>query len=308
MKNLLVLGNAETTFTIKMHRFPDPGETISEGGGCDASPSGRGAAVAVALSRLGDKSVFCTRLGGDSYGARLEKIFKAEGIVTDFIYKDTTKRSGFRIMLDIEGEEGRSVFYPGVCSDVSIQDADDAFESKPDGLYLSAELPKAAALEAAGLADDAGIPILFDGSTAPASFPFHKLPEIDVFTLGKDDVIKYTGIIPDTLDNCLRAAIKLAEDVKAKYYVMRLNNRGIFVYDGKYCQLIPSPPADMIDERGQDEAVCAALLHEYVGCGDIIEASKFAVSAGACASERKGYFTSMPRIDELNDFILSHAI
>ena len=75
MKKILVFGPARTAETLTV-----PALGASEGTGYETVLGGQGETVAVALARLGARSVFCGRVGDDSGGKRLVRLLDTAGV------------------------------------------------------------------------------------------------------------------------------------------------------------------------------------------------------------------------------------
>ena len=71
-KRILIIGSSNLDFVMNMYKLPEAGETIVDNGGAAYIPGGKGASAAIAFSRLGAESVFCSKLGADIHGIPLE--------------------------------------------------------------------------------------------------------------------------------------------------------------------------------------------------------------------------------------------
>ena len=80
-KRILIIGSSNLDFVMNMYKLPEAGETIIDNGGVAYIPGGRGASAAIAFSRLGAESVFCSKLGADIHGQKLYNYCKEKGVL-----------------------------------------------------------------------------------------------------------------------------------------------------------------------------------------------------------------------------------
>ena len=104
------------------------------------------------------------------------------------------------------------------------------------------------------------------------------------------------------MENCLKAAIRLAGMVETKYVVLKLGGRGSFVYDGKYYHLVPAHKVQAVDTTAAGDVFTAALSYAYLQKGDILEAARFATYAAAVSVTREGAVPSVPTLQQVKDF------
>lgn len=302
-KRVLVVSSANMDFVMNMKSMPLAGQTVIEDGTYSFTPGGKGANSAVAFQRLGADCVFCARLGSDSNGTQLEEIYRSEGICTDYISLDDNNPTGFAaIMVEANGSN-RIVVYPGANLAITHGDIDRAFESNPDALYMQFEICYDSVIYAANKAYEKGIPVFIDAGPAKKDFLFEKLPPLEVFSPNETETLTLTGINPDSKENCLRAAKALSQTVKAKYYVIKLGERGAYVWDGETHFIAPSLKIKAVDSTAAGDAFTAALTLEYLNTIDIKAAAAFANAVGALTVSRAGAYTSIPTRAQVGQFI-----
>ena len=101
---VLIVGSSNTDMVVKTKSLPTPGETVL-GGDFIVAPGGKGANQAVAAARLGAEVTFVAKIGSDVFGDQAIENFRRDGIVTDYVSRDTEKPSGVAlIMVDEDGE------------------------------------------------------------------------------------------------------------------------------------------------------------------------------------------------------------
>lgn len=303
---ILTVGSANMDMVLTMNRMPTAGETVLDPDGALMHiPGGKGANCAIAVARLGGKSLFCTRLGADANGKCLYDTYVENGVNTDYIKVDTTVNTGMAAIMVERSGANRIVVYPGANRTLVADDAIPALMTKPDALCLQLETPFEVVLECARLAAGAGIPVILDAAPANRDLPLSSLPPLEIFTLNETETEIYTGIVPTGAESCMRAALALSRMVRAKYYVLKLGSRGAFVFDGRLCHMVPTYNVAAKDTTAAGDAHVAALAVAYIEGGrrDILPAIKLANAAGALTVTRLGASRSIPTRDEVNSFI-----
>ena len=306
-KRILVVSSANLDFVQRMRRVPRAGETVTETSlGYSYVPGGKGANSAVTFARLGDDCVFCTRLGMDGNGTRLLSVYEKEGIDTRFIVRDKKVPTGLASILVEEDGTNRIIVYPGANNTLTAADAEEALTCYPDGVYLQFEIPDEAVIAAAHFAHEKDIPVFVDAGPARAGFPLEKLGRVEIFSPNEEETRVYTGISPTGADSCLRASIKLASMVDAKYIVIKLGGRGAFIYDGKFSNIIPAISVPAVDTTAAGDTFTATLVHFYLKGVDIENATHLAHCAAAIGVSRMGAYTSIPTMAEVLAFAEAH--
>ena len=303
-KKILVIGSANMDMHMPVAAMPSAGETLMQGGSVSYSPGGKSANSAVAFSNLGADTVFCTRLGHDSHGETLYAYYKELGIDVSRVSIDHEHATGFAaIMVDEKTAQNRILVYPGANDHLSEEDVDNAFLSSPDALYMQFEIPDALVISAAEYAYHRGIPTFIDGGPAKADFPLEKLPPVTVFSPNETETECYTGIRPLGADACLKAAHELSKRVRAQYIVLKLGDRGAFIFNGTRCKFVPAFHVHAVDTTAAGDAFTAALALRYITYGDINEAAYYANAVAALTVTKKGASYSIPTADEVEAFI-----
>lgn len=298
-KRILVAGSSNIDFLLTTPYIPAPGETMISGGKYAFTPGGKGANAAVAAKAMGADVVFCSRVGDDAYGDRLIALFNERGIDTRYIKVDRLEQTGLAVVMLEKNGANRIIVFSGANKKISDSDVEHAFSSYPDAVLTQFEIRPDAVISAARLAADEGLPFFVDAGPADANFPLEKLERVEVFSPNETETEILTGIRPNNLENCLRASIALCNRVDIKYVVLKLGERGCYVYDGKYCDLISPYDVQVVDTTAAGDVFTAALTTEYLRTGDILASAKFANAAGALAVSRLGAVNSVPTLEDV---------
>lgn len=304
-RRILIVSSANMDFVQRMVKLPGAGETVIEENTYGYIPGGKGANSAVTIARLGGDSVFCTRIGRDDNGDRLLKLYNEEGIDTRFIARDREMPTGLASILVEEDGTNRIIVYPGAGSLMTEDDVEEAFNCYPDGVFVQLEAPDEAVIAAARFARERDIPLFVDAGPVREGFDIGALEKAEIVSPNETECYALTGIMPDSVENCLRAAIRIASMIETSYVVLKLGRRGSFVYDGKYYHIIPSHKVQAIDTTAAGDVFTASLAYAYLQRGDILEAARFATLAAAISVTREGASSSVPTLKEVKLFAKS---
>ncbi len=302
MKKILVVSSANMDMVMNINEIPIAGETVIEHGTYSYVPGGKGANSAVAISRLGGKCVFLTKVGMDANADALLELYKKEEIDISYIKRDGSVPTGLATIFVEKSGQNRIIVFAGANQKIEKETIDDALEISLDALYMQFEINHDAVLHAANEAYKKGIPVFIDAGPADKSFPLEKLPPLEMFSPNETETFGFTGISPTNEDACLRACYELKKRIKAKYTVIKLGAKGAYVFDGEDGILFPSYEINAVDTTAAGDAFTAALTLKYLECNDIAEACRFANCAGALTVSRHGASSSIPSFSETQAF------
>ena len=82
--------------------------------------------------------------------------------------------------------------------------------------------------------------------------------------------------------------------VDAKYIVIKLGDRGSFVYDGREYYVIPSEKVTAVDTTAAGDVFTAVMTYVYLSNKNIISAVKYATCAAAISVTKAGASSSIP--------------
>ena len=169
-------------------------------------------------------------------------------------------------------------------------------------MYLQFEIPDETVIAAAEMARAQGIPIIVDAGPASPDFPLASLGPVEIFSPNEEETYAYTGIRPSSVESCLKACLALSNIIQAKYYVLKLGERGVYMYDGEYFKIIGPYNVEAVDTTAAGDAFTAAMTVEYMRTYDIKRACEYGNIAGALTVSRPGAFSSIPSHEEIRAF------
>ena len=304
---ILVVSSANMDIAAITPAMPMAGQSLI-GDTYSYIPGGKGANTALTLSRLGADCIFCARLGDDMNGKALKSFYDTSKIDTRFVILDKEESTGLALILVERDGKNRIIVYPGANFALSTSDVEEAFMCYPDALFLQLEIPMDTVIAATQFAKKHEIPVFIDAGPAVPSFPLEELENVEIFSPNETETFIFTGIHPTTPETCMKACSKLAEKVKAKYYVLKLGERGAFMYDGRFYTMFSPYDVDVVDTTAAGDAFSAAMTFEYMKSGDIKRACEFANIVGALTVSRAGASSSIPTMAEIENFIYKNEI
>lgn len=306
---ILTVGSANIDLMARISKFPSVGQTVKEGGGYEYLPGGKGANTAYAVQRLGGESVFCAKLGNDTHGAKLASIYANAGMDTRFVTQCAHERTGLAMVMVEANGNNRIIAYPGANEYLSEGDVENAILCYPDAVIVQLEIPAETVLATARFAREHDIPLVVDAGPADKSFPLELLGPVEVFSPNETETYIYTGIKPDTTDKCLKACMALANRIEAKVFVLKLGDRGSYVYDGTYFHVMPAYSVEAVDTTAAGDVFTAAFTLEYLRSDkNHKRAAAYANMAGALCVTKEGAFGSVPEHKDIREFVLKNEI
>ncbi len=296
---------------LHTEKIPNAGETFLTEETYAYVPGGKGANSALAFARLGGESEFCTALGNDANGDALLNLYKSSGIGTKHIKRlDGTPTGLAAILLEKTCAQNRIIVYPGANMKISEEQVLAALDEKPDALFMQFEIAPEMILFAAKEAAKRDIPIFFDAGPGNANFPYDELPKLEIFSPNETECEIITGINPESNETCLLAAKKLHSMMQVKYAVIKLGGRGCYILKrgDEIGELFPAYPIEKVDTTAAGDAFTAGITLEYLACGNIRRAAKYANAVGALTVSRFGASSSVPAKEETLTFIKERGI
>ena len=103
-----------------------------------------------------------------------------------------------------------------------------------------------------------------------------------------------------------KAAVKRrrsSERNGCKYVVLKLGERGSYLYGEGLDMLVPPYKVDAVDPTAAGDAFTGTLAKAFVETGDLVEAAKYANAAGALTCTKLGAQPSLPTKEEIEAFL-----
>lgn len=289
-------GSVNIDVTAFSDRLPHPGETI-HGDRYTMSLGGKGANQAVAVARLGGRSVFIGRTGTDAFGELARGRLVEFGVDLSSLTADIEAATGIAVINVDRHAENSIVVIGGANMRVDESDVEKgrATFAAARVLLLQLEIPLATALAAAA-ARALGSLVVFDPAPAPAGgLPSEAFSLIDVITPNESETEMLVGIRPMTRVAAADAAGKLvARGVRAA--VIKMGARGVFYRDAESEGFVPPFEVAAVNSVGAGDCFNGGLGFA-LGRGDPLkDAVRFAAACGALATTGPGGAASAPTL------------
>lgn len=270
-----VVGSANVDHVVRCAALPRPGETVL-GEDVALLAGGKGSNQAAALARLGVDVALIAAVGEDSPGAWLASRARDLGVDVSWLQRSSRPTGAAFIAVDRDGEN-EIVVSPGANADVDLAGVDLAMF---DVVLAQLEVPL-------GVVDDA--------ARRSRALVLNAAPA--------------TPVAAETLARC---AVVIANEREAASLdlaslaccVVTLGARGAVAYErGREVVRAVAPPVDVVDTVGAGDVFCAAYTAQFARGASREDALRFAVAAGALATQVVGAQGSLPTRDEVERWL-----
>ena len=300
--HVVVLGSMNVDLVTKVDKLPLQGETVfaetflTENGG-------KGANQAVAAARLGAKVSMIGRVGSDDFGQQILQNLRAESVNTDTVSKDSETGTGIALITVDAQSQNTIVVSSGAnmnCGKPEIGHLESLLGSV-DCLVLQNEVPYEVNLQAARLARENKIPVVWD----PAPF-----------VTGTQELIKHVDFLTpnqneaELLANCEitdeksihNAFLKIKESSDA-VCLITMGEDGVYFLSGPAINQIPSFLVDSVDSVAAGDAFTGGFAVALSEGETLRSAARFGCASGALATTKLGAQSAMPFRKEVDQMI-----
>jgi fructokinase len=277
------------------------------------APGGAPANVAVALTRLGTRSSFVGKIGGDAFGRSLRQTLAAEGVDLRGLVEDGAARTPLAFV-GSDGQGGRSfVFYHDGMADTLLR-PDEVNRDLIGGarvfhfgsVTLAAEPSASATLAAARCARESGCLVSFDPNVRLELWDsperaleciLNALHMVDVVKVSSDELEFLTGT-SDPVQACCRL-----REPGPTLAVVTLGADGCYYDASTHAGHVPGVRVKAVDSLGAGDAFVAGLLAGISAQGGsaviadrdaLIPALSFANAVGAITTTQYGAIPALP--------------
>ena len=305
--NVVVVGSSNTDMIIQMKSIPRPGETLL-GGKFSIAPGGKGANQAVAAARSagpGGKVTFVAKVGQDLFGDQTIAGLKKDKINTDYVFRDKKNASGVALIYVAEDGENSIGVASGANGALSPADVKKASKviSEADILVMQLETPLPTVLEAARIADKAGVPVILNPApTQP--LPEELLRRVTILTPNETEAESLTGITV-TNQKSAQAAADILHQKGVAVVIITLGAKGVYLSAPECKKMIKSFKVKAVDSTAAGDVFNGALASALSQELGLLEAIRFAIAAAAISVTRLGAQPSVPTRKEIEKMLKS---
>ena len=299
MSDISVLGIFVADISFSGKKIPSVGETIL-GDSYNIGPGGKGCNQAIAISRLGGKVNFISKLGQDDYGELAISKLKKDNIDTSKIIISDKHQTGVAGIL-VDKNTGKNAINVIVGAPSTLKtDEIDLNVIKNSQIFLTQlEIPKETTFDCLKFAKDNGVTTILN--PAPASTLSKEFFNyIDYFTPNETEAEFYTGIKIRNEKEAKEASTKLL-NLGVKKVIITLGEKGLFYSDGKEDIYIKALDLkNVLDTTGAGDAFNGGLAFALSQNKPIEEALNLANKVAGLSTTKFGAGKSMPLLKDLD--------
>jgi ribokinase len=281
--DVCVVGSANLDLVATADRLPGPGETVL-GHAFAEHPGGKGLNQAVAAARSGARTAMIGAVGRDDAGVRLRAVMRTDGI-DDARLQTLHDISTGRALIGVAATgENSIIVVPGANGLVSV-------DTLPRAVAVLAQLevPVAAVVRAFELAREGGATTILN--PAPAQ-------ELTAELLSLCDVV-----VPNEHEIDLLGGVDRLFSLGARAIVITQGSRGATLHTPDVIAHVAPFRVEPIDTTGAGDTFCGALAARLALGDELDHALRNASAAAALSTTRSGAVPSIPRRDEVDQFI-----
>ena len=303
---ILMVGSIMMDLILQMPRIPHPSEsllgtTYSNAGG------GKGSNSAVAAARAGGNVSVCDTLGQDANGEALLGMLKSAGINVSHLTLKEGANTGMAVIMLEENGMNRLAIYTGANNDTTPESVEAAFaDDTYDALMMQLEIPFESNLRAFTLAKEHGMITCLDAGPAQ-DYPIEKFQGITILSPNETETEALVGILPKDEESCIAASKILHERSGCKYVVLKMGEKGSFIYGEGICEMVPTFKVDAVDPTAAGDCFTGVLVKQYAETGDIVSSARYASAAAAISVQHLGAQPSLPEKEAINAFLAERA-
>ncbi|MFO7615830.1 MAG: ribokinase [Bacteroidales bacterium] len=302
--DLVVIGSSNQDLVISVPHIPLAGETVL-GGQSRLHFGGKGANQAVAAARTGGRVLFITRLGNDLFGRGMMDHFRREGLSEQGILVDPDEPTGLaQIWVSGRGENSIAVA-PGANNHL-LPSAIEPFIDLIKGtqvLLLQLEIPPETVQYAARIAAGAGVRVILN--PAPARpLPDELLRQVWLLTPNESEAALLTGVEVEDIQTAQQAGALLL-DRGVENVIITLGEKGSVLCNREGFRHFPAYLVPVVDTTAAGDVFNGSLAVAIAWGKGLAEAIPFSSAAAAVSVGRPGAQTSIPRLEEVEQFLNS---
>ena len=299
MKKLVVVGSLNMDLVIEVDRIPKIGETI-KGDEMSYLIGGKGSNQAVSACRLGNDVSMIGCVGNDTFGDKILKHLKEEGVNIDGIKCDEATFTGIATIFKTK-EDNSIVVIPGANDFCNTDLIDENIETikSADVLIVQLEIPMETVEYALKIAKENGVKTILN--PAPARKLSKEILKNADFITPNETEFEIIANKNFNDENELEESMIAwqAENPLTRLVVTRGKDGSSYV-EGDEVETIKTIKVDVLDTTGAGDTFNGSLAHGVSHNLLISEAVAFAGTAASLSVTKFGAQTGMPKLEEVN--------
>ena len=298
MSDITVLGIFVADISFSGNKLPSMGETIL-GDSYNVGPGGKGCNQAIAISRLGGKVNFISKLGDDDYGKLAINKLKKDNIDTSNIIISNKHKTGVAgIHVDKNTGKNAITVVRGAPSSLTKKEINTNLFKQSKIFLTQLEIPIEVTLHCLKAAKEYGlINILNPAPACELSNDFFKL--VDYFTPNETEAEFYTGVKIKNENDAKVSAKKLIE-MGIKKVIITLGEKGLLYSDGNEEIYMKATADKAVDTTGAGDAFNGGFSFALLKGKKIKECLEIANKVAGASTTKLGAGDSMPILKDIN--------
>lgn len=299
MKKVVVIGSINMDLVTVCERAPKGGETLF-GKEFFQVPGGKGANQAVAIGKLGTEVTMLGKIGKDSFGKELLLSMQNSGVKIDCIEEGKTSTGIAKIIVEANGQN-RILVVAGTNSEVDREYVDRHLDKikECDILVAQLEIPIETVAYALKKAKEFGKMTILN--PAPAVYLSDEIIKNSDFIIpNESELAVITEIATDTKEGIEKAGRKLL-DMGVSNLIVTLGSKGSLHLNKEITEFHSAYKVKAIDTTAAGDSFIGGFVRKLEN-NNIEEAIEFATKVSAIAVTKKGAQTSIPTIEEVEEF------
>jgi ribokinase len=301
-KPIVVVGSINQDLVVSAEKIPSGGETVI-GSDFQIHAGGKGANQAVAIARLGYPVHMIGRLGDDAIGSEMRSQLCQAGVGTQSI---ATSEGGSGVALIVVSATGENsiVVAPGANAKLTPQDVEEhrTLIQRAAVVLAQLEIPLDTVDALARICEQEHVPLILD--PAPArELPQGILRRTAWFTPNESEAAFYA-------QGRKESPVAIADElIKAgcRGVVLKMGSRGVHLATSDSSgEVIPAFVVKAVDSTAAGDAFNGAFAVGLMLGKSPRESAIFASAVAAISVTRPGAQTSMPTMNEVDDFLRAH--
>jgi ribokinase len=287
---------------IHSTRLPLVGESLVASS-MNSQVGGKASNQAIAVSRLGVTPWLLTKLGNDEWGAQALRLWKAEGVNTEFVTFHESEMTGMGVAFITSTGENWTLSSLNANRYLSPGDIEAAGSristSKVLSLHFNPPLETiCCALSLARLND---VTTILNAS--PVELGCEAIFEmVDIVVVNQFEAFQLSGYnVTDEATAYKAARSLLSKGVKSA--IVSLGNDGLIVATASKQRKYEAFPVRAVDTVGAGDALIAGLSVAIAEGGSVFDATDFANAVSALAVSRPGTWQAMPKRADVDSFL-----
>ncbi|BCG57570.1 ribokinase [Paenibacillus sp. URB8-2] len=304
---ITVAGSINMDIIARIDRYPGHGET-RYGKDAQMLPGGKGANQAVTCARLGKETHIIGCTGDDAFGGVVLDSLKANGVGTSHLKLAQGSPTGVVLITIDDTAENTMIVVKGANEEIRPGDIEERIEllKRSKVLLVQMEIPHDTVIYAMKRARELGVFVILDPAPADGIQP-EAVRYADLITPNRQETLHLTGIDVTDEQSALEAARRL-EAAGARASIIKMAEKGSFIYSSGQGTRIPGIPVQAVDTVGAGDSFAGALavaLDE--GC-PLEEAVRFATVVSAIKVSNQGAQDGIPGWGEIEAFCRERQI